>query len=213
MVGSKLTRFATDPLMVTDVEGESLNLAFSRPWQVAWCLADLKQIHWTKVRWIWWPDLKVSRGAAIKTRFDPVAYKQKARPAKEVLDEYLVDLRNPAHRIVWMNGLGYDAYAQRNWERGCGVANDDSYLLRSIDLNAILKAQIKGWQPDISSPEAFLAWQYKALDWIEKGLKTNQTQIGQTRKIEHDYAGTHDAGNDTHLTWKITRQVVYEVEF
>lgn len=213
MVGSQLTRFAGDPWLIWDTEGESLNTAVSRPWQVAWCLADLKQIHWIKTRWIWWPDLRVSRGAAIKTRFDPVAYKKNARPAKEVLDEFRADLLNPAYRPWFMRGLTYDVYIKRNWERGCGVAHDDSYLLRSIDLDPILKAQIKGWQPDISSPEAFLAWLYKGAHFIEKGLKTNLTEVGKNRKIDHDYAGTHDAANDIVLLWKIARQVVFEVEF
>ncbi len=214
MVGNNLLRYHQTGFLIEDTEGESLNLAFTRPWQISWGLADLKQIHWIKTRYIWWPDLKVSRGAAAKTRFDPAVYKANARPAREVLDEYLTDRDNPAYRVVFQNGLGYDEYCKRNWERGCGLDGPKwgDHLLRVIDVNAILKARAKGWIPDISSPEAFLAWQYKSVDWIEKGLKTNLTQIGQMRQIEHDYDKTHDAENDIQLMWKIFKEVVYEVE-
>lgn len=213
MVGNTLTRYHSSFLCI-DTETEGLNLAFHRPWQVAWCTADLKSIHTIKSRYIWWPDLEVSRTAAIKTRFDPVVYKANARPAREVWDELASDLYNPSYKIVWQNGLGLDVYAINNWARGCGLPPlDYSLLCRSIDTNAILKAQIKGWTPDISSPEAFLAWQYKALDYVEKGLKTNLTQIGQARKVVHDYDKTHDAENDIQLMWKIFKEVVYQVEF
>ncbi len=212
MVGANLTRFG-GPFLFTDVEAESLNVYASRPWQVAWMLADLDRIHWTKVRWVYWPDLKVSREAAIKTRFDPREYARNAKPAAEVLTEYRADLHNPAYRVVWANGLGYDAYIVRNWERECGVPHDDTYLLRSIDTNSLLKAKVKGWKPDISSPEAFLRWQYQGSAWIEKGLKTNQTDVGRARGIEHDYASTHDAGSDTELLYKIFKQLVFELEF
>ncbi len=212
MVGSTLTRYHTGGFCCIDTETEGLNLAFHRPWQVAWCVADLKQIHSIKSRYIWWSDLKVSRGAAAKTRFDPVVYKANARPAREVWDELAIDLYNPSYKIVWQNGIGLDIYALANWARGCGVQLDESYYIRTIDTNALLKARAKGWTPDISSPEAFLAWQYKAVDWIEKGLKTNLTQIGQLRQIEHDYDKTHDAENDIQLMWKIFKEVVYEVE-
>lgn len=213
MIGSSLTRYNPSFLLI-DTEAESLNLAFTRPWQVAWGVSSLKEINFIKTRWIWWDDLCVSRTAAIKTRFDPVAYKAKAQPANEVLTELLIDLLNPLHKIIWHNGLSYDIYAINNWARGCGLPPlDYSLLCRSIDTNAILKAQIKGWTPDISSPEAFLAWQYKALDYVEKGLKTNLTQIGQARKVVHDYDKTHDAENDIQLMWKIFKEVVYQVEF
>jgi hypothetical protein len=212
MIGSQLLRYHSTGFLCLDTEGESLNVGFTRPWQVAWMLADLKQVHWVKTRWIYWADLRVSRGAAIKTRFNPADYARNARPAAEVLAEFRADLLNPAYRPVWQSGLSYDNYAIRNWERGCGVAHDDSYLLRSVDTNPLLKAIVKGWQPDISSPEAFLAWQYKGANWIEKGLRTNLSDVGKARKIEHDYAGTHDAANDILLMYKIFKEIVYELE-
>lgn len=213
MVGQGLTRYHQGPFCIWDAEGESLHLRFSRPWQVAWAYTDLKQVHWVKSRFIYWKDLAVSRESAIITRFDPAKYKASARPAREVLDEFLTDLNRPDVRPVFQNGLGYDVYAKAAWERGCGVKPDYAYLLRTIDTNPLLKAHIKGWTPDISSPEAFLAWQYKGSAYVERGLKTNLTDVGKARKIEHDYAHTHDAANDVVLLWKILKELVYQVEF
>ena len=50
--------------IVLDTETESLNLVKSRPWQVAWIIAEGKQIKSKHSHFIKWPNLTVSEGAA-----------------------------------------------------------------------------------------------------------------------------------------------------
>jgi hypothetical protein len=217
MIGHNLLRFTKGfAFLPTDTETEGLNTFYSRPWQIAWGLCDAKgNLAWVKDRYIWWSDLNISKEAAIKTRFDYGTYKAKALPAADVLTEYRADRDNPEYRTLWQNGLGLDVYAIATWERACGVASPDtSYTRRSIDLNALIKAVAKGWTPPPANldPDAFLAWQYAAIEWREKGLKSNLTDAGKARKIEHDYSGTHNAVNDISLTAKVFGAVVFELE-
>lgn len=195
------------------MEGEGLNLAFARPWQVAWCLADNREIKDIQSHYIHWDSLRVSRGAAIKTRFNPDLYKQVARPAKDVLAEFDAVVYDPSTEIITQNGLGYDIYVHQNWRRECGKPPDWSYLLRSIDLTALSKALKKQWTPDISSPEAFLAWQYRCDAYIESGLKTRLETMGKEEKIEHDYTTLHEATSDIVLMMKVFWKRLYQVEF
>lgn len=214
MIGSSLIRFRTDPFLLLDTEGESLSLGFARPWQVSWAIATLKGgIEKVTTRYIHFADLDVSAEAAVKTRFDKDKYAKEALPANEVLSELNADLYSDAYRIIWQNGLGYDYWVHCNWMRACGHKPNDSYLTRTIDTHAILKARKKGWTPDITNPESFLRWQYQAVGYVEKGLKTNLTEVGHEMKIEHDYATTHDAESDIRLMFKVFQKAVYDVEF
>jgi hypothetical protein len=213
MVGSNLHRFKNARYAGVDMEGEGLNLRHSRPWQVSYCLADNKAIHSIKSSFILWPDLKVSDDAARITRFSMETYLASARPAAEVLAEYEAVIYDPTIEVIWMNGLHYDFYAHQTWRRECGLPYDDSYLVRSIDLKALTQAMKKGWQPDISSPQAFLAWQYRAGGYREKGLKSRLEVVGREEKIEHDYSTLHDATSDIVLMMKVYWKRLYQVEF
>lgn len=215
MIGNSLHRFHPTGFMLLDTETESLNLRYSRPWQIAWGVCDTKG-HFSsiKTRYIWFDDLHVSDDAARITRFDYNVYKAGARPAREVYEEFKVDRDNPEYKVVWQNGLHFDCYVIATLERALGIEPVwPGYLLRSIDTNALIKAQQKGWLPDVSSPEAFLAWQYRAVEWHEKGLKSNLTHAAKARGIEHDYSTTHDAESDIRLMGKVWAKVLYELEF
>ena len=221
MIGGNLTRYYEGDFLVVDTEGEGLNLNSARPWQVAWAIASLKDgIKSTHVTYPFWPDLRVSREAALKTRFDLEYYKKMASPASSALDLFHQSLYNPTYRVIAQNALGYDVYVHKNWCQGVGKQPDwiersleHSYLSRLIDTNAILKARKKGWKPDLSSPENFLSWQYRAIGHVEKGLKTNLEYTGKELKIDHDFGSLHDAKSDIELTFKIFKKIVYEVDF
>lgn len=214
MIGSNLLRYRTDQLyMGLDMESEGLSMAYSRPWQVAWAIADSKSIIRTKVAYPWWSNLKVSREAALVTRFDYDQYKAQARDAREVLAEFEADLMSPNHRIVWQNGSGADFYFHQTWRRELGLPYDDSYLIRSIDLKGLTQALKKGWTPDISSPAAFLSWQYKATSYIEKGLKSSLSICAVEEGIEHDLDTLHDATSDIILMMKLYWKRLYQLEF
>ncbi len=214
MIGSALHRFKTNPRYCGfDLEAEALNLRFTRPFQVAYCIADNKQIETIRSDFILWDDLRMSEDAARITRFDMATYKAQARPAADVLSEFDEVIYDPSIEVVWQNGLGYDLYIHRNWRRLCGKPIDDSYIWRSIDLTTLTKGLKKGWVPDISSPEAFLAWQYKAQDFHEKGLKSNLEFCGKEEGIEHDYTTLHEATSDILLMMKIYWKRLYQLEF
>ena len=214
MIGSSLTRFYQGGFHLIDTETEGLNLAFSRPWQISWGFCNTKgEVSEVKTRFIWWSNLHVGEDAARITRFDYDVYKAGAVDPRIVYDEYRADRDKPDQRIVFQNGLAFDVYVVATWERLMGIIPDFGYLLRCIDTNAILKAIAKGWQPDISSPEAFLAWQYKCQNHIERGLKTNMPDAGKARKIEHDYSTVHDAESDIRLMGKVWGKILYELEF
>ena len=220
-LGSGLNRYYAGDYLCFDIEGESLNLRTSRPWQVAWAIASLQDgIKSMSVVHPYWADLRVSRDAAIKTRFNPVEYAKVATPAEEALAQFNAALYNPIYKVVAQNILGYDLYVHANWCRACKQKPDwetapiqDTHLFRIIDTHAILKARVKSWKPDLSSPEAFLCWQYRSIDFIERGLRTNLEHVGKEMKIDHDYSTTHGAVSDTELLWKIFKRAVYEVEF
>lgn len=214
MIGANLHRFKTGARYCGwDVEGESLSLFHSRPWQIAWCVADNKEIKTTKSAFIRWPDLNVSAEAARITRFNRDLYEATARPADEVLAEFEAVLYDPSIETVWQNGLGYDLYAHRTWRRALGLPIDDSYLIRSIDLTSLTKALKKGWTPDISSPEAFLAWQYKMDAFWEKGLTTRLEVCAKEEKLDHDLTTLHDALSDIVLMMKVYWKRLFQVEF
>lgn len=214
MIGSSLHRFKTNARYCGwDLETESLNLRFARPWQISYCTANNKEIKTIKSDFIFWPDLQISEDAARITRFDMAAYKAMARPAGEVLAEFESVIYDPSVETIWQNGLGYDCYIHQNWRRLCGKSIDFSYIIRSIDLTTLTKALKKNWTPDISSPEAFLAWQYRVQAFHEKGLKSNLETCGKEEKIEHDYGALHDATNDVVLMMKIYWKRLYQLEF
>lgn len=214
MVGAALHRFRDSACYCgADFEGEGLNLHYSRPWQVAYCIADNKRVKSTHEAFIRWDDINVSPDAARLTRFDLNRYRQLARPAKEVLDEYDQVVYDHSTEVVWMNGLFYDFYIHMTWRRLCGRPYDDSYVIRSLDLKGLTQAKKKGWVPDVSSPEAFLAWQYRATAYREKGLKSRLEVVGPEEGIIHDYTSLHDATSDISLMMKVFWKRLMQVEF
>jgi hypothetical protein len=214
MIGSSLHRYKDNARYVgVDFEGESLNLRFARPFQISYCIADNKEIKDIRTSFILWKDINMSQDAARITRFNRDLYFATARPAEEVLTEFDAVTYDPNTEIVWQNGLGYDYYVHRNWRRLCGKPHDDSYLDRAIDLKALTQAMKKGWVPDMSSPLAFRAWQYRAASYVERGLKSNLETCGKEEKIDHDFSTLHDATSDIVLMMKIFWKRLYQVEF
>ena len=55
--------------IVFDTETEGLNLITSRPWQVAWLVVEGDKIVARNDRFIHWPNINVSEGAAKVTGF------------------------------------------------------------------------------------------------------------------------------------------------
>lgn len=210
MLGSELTRFQNKKYLLWDLEAEHLNLYTSKPWQIAYAVANNKEILDIKVRYIWWKDLDVSKEAQRITGFDSKVYNEKAEPAEDILKDFEELLYSHEYSSMFHNGLNYDVYIHNLWRRLCGKKSDYSYLSRCYDTSAILKGYFKKWEPDLAN---FFKWQAQMNNHVEKGLKTNLTQMGKEFKIDHDYNSLHDAGSDVTLMHKIFTNLLYKYDF
>lgn len=214
MVGSTLRRFNDKARYVPmDFETESLSLAYSRPWQLAYAIADNKAIKMIKVEYLLWNDIAVSSEAARVTRFDKTRYLSLARPPKDVLAEFDAVVYDPSTEAIFQNGLGFDVYVHQTLRRLCGKPRDFSYLTRAIEMMALTKAVKLQLAPDVSSPTAFLAWQYRVHSHYQKGLKSSLEFCAREERIEHDFTSLHDAGSDIQLTMKLFWKRLFQIEF
>jgi hypothetical protein len=210
MLGTELLRYQDNQKYLgVDLETEGLSLGFSRPWELSFATFTNKTIEKSEVYYIRWPNLNVSEAAARVTRFDRKKYEALARDPKEVLDIFETYLYDSQYRILFQNGLFFDIYIHNLWRKALGLTIDYSYLPRCIDLIALSKAYKKGWKPDLTN---FATWQYKVLNWREKGLRTSLTTIGKELGIETDYESLHEAGNDVKLMIEIFWKLIWYID-
>lgn len=153
--------------------------------------------------YIKWPNLKVSKGAAEVTGFDPNIVKEKGREPKEVLailESYLYD---PEYLSIFHNGISFDLYLHNIFRKNLGLSSDYSYLLRCIDTHALAKGIKTGNLYTGPIGKDFLTWQYKMLSFRKKGLKTSLTTLGRENNIEFLESELHSGLNDCILLFNI----------
>lgn len=214
MIGENLLRFRKDlEVAVIDLETEGLHVGRSRPWQCAIVLFKGDQVVEKHNLFPLWKDLNVSPGAAIATRFDHGQYLSVATDPLECLKTLRHYLHNPNYIKVMHNGLGYDNMVEATWARELGQRVDYSWLPQLVDTNCIAKAMKLGVKPDTSSPQDFLAHQFKLSEVRVKGMKTNLTALGKEFKIEYDYATLHEGMNDVFLNKLVFDKLKWTVEF
>lgn len=213
MIGDSLLRFQKkQKYFVIDTETEGLNLAQSRPWQVSAAAYEGERLIEEIDMFPWFPDLNVSKQAALVTGFNWESYKRKAAPPVEVcakIDPYLED---PEYLIIYHNGTGFDSMIRAILRRAAGLKVDYSWLIRAIDTNCLAKAMKKGIMPDRSSPEAFRSWQFKMSGFIQRGLKTNLTAMGKELGIDFDYSTLHIGANDVKLNKLVFDKMLWMIE-
>lgn len=197
MLNSDLLRYKDFDYVLWDVEVESLNLNFARPWQASWLLVKNKKIVEEHNHYIWWSDLKVSEKAALVTHFNYDIYKKQARPAAEVLkmiEPYLFDkkLKKVGHNI-----LGYDTMIHQVWRHNLGLPPDFSYLNECIDTLALGRAYRFGHKYQKNIP--FLAWQYSMLNIRNRNSSCGLSKLAKELEIETDENKLHDANYDSHI--------------
>lgn len=209
MIGSDLLRYQkAKPYMVGDKETEGVNLFFSRPWEVAYLIADSHGVKQSFTRYIWWPDLNISQGAAIVTNFHYAEYKEKAEPADKVLKEYEEILFDPSIDIIGHN-FYFDAYMHASWRRALGMNPDYSWMSRMYDTHCLFKAYKKGWTPDRQN---YQSWQYKVQNWVENGLKSNLGFVCREFQIDYDSKLAHRALYDVEKTREVWEQIKWKIE-
>lgn len=212
MIGANLLRYNKEQLYVIfDKETCHLNLAIDNlPWQSAWLVANQYEILESHNYYINWGDkLKVSADAARATSFDPYLVKKEGKDPKEVYQKFSKYIRDPKYIIVGHNLLNFDVYVEKIWAEEIGESHDFEYINRLIDTNAVAKAIKKGIKPD---KENFLAWQYKMIGLVERGLKTSLGYLSKEYQLEIDESRLHKADYDIIKNWEIFRKQLWEIE-
>ena len=195
--------------VVFDTETEGLNLVTSRPWQIAWLVAQGDKIISRTDRFIHWPSLNVSEGAARITGFSQKEYEKKSRPPNEVWEEFSQDLFDERNIIIGQNLLGFDVYMVDIWRKGLLEPLDQEYISRIMDTKALATAIAKNI-PYTSGD--FINWQYRLLHYRERGLKTSQAFLLKHYGIDHDPKRLHDALYDIEMNFKIFQKQLFDLE-
>lgn len=200
-----------------DAETESLNLVFSRPWQVGRVSFTLNDNfdHLDLNKYIWWKDLKVSRDAARITRFNYQEYKERAEDPVKVLEEVEDRLHSKDIKLVNQNLIGFDSMVLNAWRRALGKKQIYSWMhepFKCYDTLAISRAIKKGEKPDTSSPENFLAWQIRMLSIKREKLKCGLGTIAKELGAIVDDNKLHDALYDVIQVREVFRKQIWQME-
>lgn len=195
--------------LIFDTETEGLNLINSRPWQVAWLLAEGDNILEKHDLYIKWEDLNISDEAAKITGFSKQAYDRKSLNPKDVFDKFSKYLNDKNNLIIGQNLLGFDVYMINVWRREIGLPSDYSFINRIIDTKSIATAIAK--QIPVQR-ENLLSWQYRLLNHKERGLKTSQATLLKKYDIPHDPKRLHDAMYDIEMNFRIFKKQLFDIE-
>ncbi len=194
---------------VFDTETEGLNLVTSKPWQVAWLVVEGDKIISRNDKFIQWPTLNVSEGAAKVTGFSRKEYEKKAESPDQVWCEFSTELYNEDNLIIGQNLLGFDVYMVNVWRNLMGMQSDHSYVRRIIDTKSLATAIAKQIPVD---KDNFLPWQYRLLNYKERGLRTSQASLLKKYNVPHDPKRLHDALYDIEMNFKVFRKQLFELE-
>lgn len=182
--------------------------AWNLPWQASVVIFQNNQIIREHDYFIKWnPLLQVSKGAAIKTRYNERDVIEKGLPPDKVYDLLLPEIE-AADFVVGHNILFFDIYIWQAWARKIGkeVYN---FVPKAIDTAAVAKGIKLETSPKDQSD--FLAWQYRSLHTRKKGLKFSLESLGKEFGIEHNYDKLHNALVDLELNVKVFKQLKYGV--
>ena len=209
-----------------DSETCGLNLVSVKPWQIAWILATGKEITNRFNRFLFWPDLEISEGAARVTGFDIDYYESTGKrnqtyrvrgkvvntlnPAV-VWEEFSKYLYDSERIVIGQNVIGYDQFVAASLQRYLGEKPDYSYLPRLYDTQVLGKAYKEGLEKPTSGD--FLAWEYKIKH--DKTLKAKSSQLYQLKNlgIPFDESKLHDGLFDVECTFKIFLELKKRMNF
>ncbi len=212
MIGADLLRYQDQQrYLLLDCETESLNLARTRPWQIAYAICSNKGVESVNVRYPFWADLSVSDEAARITRFDKADYLARAEDPSTILTDLETLLLDPSYLILGHNILGFDHYVLATWRRLCGRPTDWSWVPRTIDTLCLSRAYRFQIAPDRTD---LLSWQYKMLTIRSKakGMGASLGAMAREFGIEYDERRAHDAQYDTTVNHEVFKRLIWEVE-
>lgn len=215
-IGAELLRFSDRKLLFFDEETSNVNLQQDNlPFQHSFVEAVRGQVLKSHNYYLKWPNFRISADAARITRFNP-AWVENGDDPEFVLDAWESYALDPQYLLVGHSILGFDVYLWNLWRLALGRPSlwtiRPHILLRVLDTHLLARAYKEGWKPDRSSPEAFLAWQYKVQAAHRKGIKTNLTQMCKELGVEIDEGRTHEAAYDLDLNVKVYWKLVNLME-
>lgn len=194
--------------VVIDTETEGLNLINSRPWQISWFTAKGKFIEKKNDRFLAWPNLNVSEGAARITGFDMTKHKRIEEDPQNVLRDLWPIISDPNYIIIGQNFLGFDAYVLNTLRKQCGEKPDYSYIPRVIDTRSLAMAIGLG-QKELTKGD--ILSQYRFLNHRDKKIKASQGALLKKYNIDHDPSKLHDGLYDIEMTFKVFWQQIQEI--
>ena len=207
---SELLRFDyQQKYVIFDAETEGLNLVNSKPWQMAWIVAQGDKILEKFDINIKWDNLIVSDGAAKITGFSYHEHEKKAIDAKKAFDLFSKYLYDPQYKLIGQNVLGFDVYMVNVWRKLIGLKSDYSFVDRIIDTRCLAMAIAK--QIPVQH-DNFMSWQYKLLNHRDKTVKASQLALLKQYGIEFDASKLHSALYDVEMTYKIFKKQIYDIE-
>jgi DNA polymerase III epsilon subunit-like protein len=209
----ELLRFNKDQkYMVFDYETCSLNLVSNenKPWQLAYIVFQGDKILEEKDYLLKWDDLKVSKEAARITGFSMSKYNKNKVCPKGVMKEFSALLQDESIIPLGHNVLGFDVYIYNIHRRLCGLEPDYSFCERIIDTVCLARAVKK----NIKKPkrESMLPWQYRLLNFREKGLRVSLQQCCKDYEVDFDPKKLHDALYDIRKNMDIFNKIIWQTE-
>jgi len=198
--------------LVFDYETCNLNLVSNqnKPWQLAYILFQGDKILEQKDYLLSWKNLKVSKEAARITGFSKSKYDKLKVCPKKALNEFSSLMSEKDIIPLGHNVLGFDVYIYNIHRRLCGLPTDYSFCDRIIDTVCLARAVKKNIKKPKS--EKLLPWQYRLLNFREKGLKVSLQQCCKDYNIEFDPTKLHDALYDIRKNMEVFNKIIWQTE-
>lgn len=198
-------------ILTFDFETEDLNLFDTNPWQLAFNKASMKGgIFEENDFYIYWPNLRVSEGAARVTRFEYNEWESKARPAEEVMEIFNNACRW-ADIIVGHNIFGFDIEVYYSYCKKIMIQPLPIYK-KFFDTMAVFKAY--RLEKDFIPKNDFISWQITLAHFydkniIKRGFSTLK-KAAQTFDIDFDDKKAHNALYDISVNHKVAQKLFYK---
>ena len=198
--------------LVFDYETCNLNLVSdnNKPWQLAYILFQGDKVIKQKDYLLSWKNLKVSKEAARITGFSKSKYDKLKVCPKTVLNEFDELLHDEEIIPLGHNVLGFDVYIYNIHRRLCGLPTKYNFCNRILDTVCLARAIKKNIKKNKS--EELLAWQYRLLNFREKGLKVSLQQCCKDYNIQFDPTMLHDALYDIKKNMEIFNKIIWQTE-
>lgn len=212
LIGKDLLRYNKDKLFVFfDYETFNLTLSFinNLPWQLGILKVKGEKILDSRDLLIKWKTkLKISDDAARITHYSQEKMDRYGIPQEEAFAQ-MYDWFMESDYLIGHNICNFDVYLLKDW---CILMKKPwkQFIPKMIDTNAIAKGIGLGipYHPG----ENFLEYQYKCLNEIKKGLKTNMTDLGKKLGIDVNYSELHNSYNDILLNKIIWDKLKFSIE-